>query len=80
MISKQKYEEIQSRILVIIDKTDSPTNSVSLLAKLRQEDIPRELGSTIMWEMIGAGYINRSRDWRLSREKDVSSEVVFSGS
>lgn len=80
MISRQRYEDIQRLIWSIIDEADSSIDPVSLLTHLRKEGISRELGSTIMWEMIGAGYINRSRDWCLSHEKDVSPEVVFSTS
>lgn len=79
MVGREEYDRVQKRILSIIE-THSSIDPVSLLAQLRQEDISRELGSTIMWEMIGAGYINRSRDWRLSCEKNTSPEVVFSSS
>jgi hypothetical protein len=80
VVSRQDYEHIQNLILSIIDKAGSSADPVSLLAQLRHEGIPRELGSTIMWEMIGAGHINQSRDWRLSREERVSPEAVYSGS
>ena len=78
MVSKQKYESIQTLIMSIINGAGSSIDPVDLLAHLRREGVSRELGSAIMWEMIGAGYISRSKDWSLSprRELEQQAEVL----
>ena len=75
MVSKQEYREIQERILALIHESGSSVEPPALLACLRKEGYSRELASTIMWEMIAAGYIKRSKDWRLSQERDLTQEV-----
>jgi hypothetical protein len=75
MVSKQEYRAIQERILALIRESDSSVEPPDLLSRLRQEGYSRELASTIMWEMIAAGYIKRSKDWHLSQERDLTQEV-----
>lgn len=74
MIDEERYEQVQQHIFSIIDEAGSSIDPADLLANLYQHNVSRELGSTIMWEMIGAGRINRrAEDWHLSRSQGVSS-------
>lgn len=67
MISQDRYDEISKQIIDIISGADSPIKASDLVKELRQCDIPREIGSTIMLEMVGAGYLSRRpEDRRLS--------------
>lgn len=75
MIDQQRYESIQSLIISIIDDADVSIDPVELLEDLRGKGISRELGSTIMWEMIGAGHISKSKDWHLSPKQKVEAYV-----
>lgn len=75
MVSKQQYESIQESIVDIIDGSGRPIDPSGLLLCLREQGISRELGSTIMWEMIGAGYIIRSTDWLLSHRSEVETQT-----
>lgn len=75
MVSRQEYRSIQRRILSLIRESDSTIDAADLLVRLRQEGISRELAGTIMWEMIAAGYISRSKDWHLSPEREITQEV-----
>lgn len=77
MVGREKYGDIQERILDILE-FDSPMDPSKLLARLREEGVSREVGSAIMWEMIRAGRINRSDDWRVSRKTDAREEVAAS--
>jgi hypothetical protein len=76
MISKEQYEEIAERIIALVKEADSSIDSAALLEELRREGISREVGSTIMLEMIGAGYISRrAEDWRLTSNHEVFTGV-----
>ena len=67
MVSKQEYNDIQERILSIVEESNSPVAPTELLERVRDDyGVPRELGSAVLWEMIRAGYIDRSEDWRVS--------------
>lgn len=75
MVSKQQYRFIQGRILSLVRASGSSMGPGDLLARLRQEGVSRELAATIMWEMIAAGYIGRSADWRLTPQRELTEEV-----
>jgi hypothetical protein len=76
MLSREEYRSIQERIQALIRKSDSSIDPPELLARLRdQYGIPQGLGSTIMWEMIRAGYIGRSEGWRLYIKKELRKEA-----
>lgn len=76
MVSRDEYRRIQERILELMHECGSSIDPPDLLARLRQEEgISQELGSAIMWEMIRAGYISRSDDWRLSPKKELKQEA-----
>jgi hypothetical protein len=75
MVNSQEYRAIQEHIYELIRDSNSSIPPPELLARLRQEGIPRELASTIMWEMIAAGYISRSKDWLLSPEREPTQEL-----
>jgi len=76
MISKEQYGEVEERIMALVDEADPSITPADLLKELSREGISRELGSTIMLEMIGAGYISRQpEDWRLSPKREASSGV-----
>lgn len=81
MVSREEYESIRSRIMQIIDGANPSIDPADLLRELRRDGISRELGSTVMLEMVGAGYISRRpSDWQLSRgqETQAPAEVVAS--
>jgi hypothetical protein len=75
MVNSQQYRAIRDQIYALIRESDSSIDPPELLARLRQEGIPREVASTIMWEMIAAGYISRSKDWLLSPEREPTQEL-----
>ncbi len=76
MVSRQEYVDIKQRILTIIEESSSPIDPSLLLTRLREEEgVSRELGSAIIWEMIRAGDIDRSSDWRVSRGTHSEQEV-----
>jgi len=76
MVSRQEYVDIRGQILSIIEESGSPIDPSRLLARLREEEgVSRELGSAILWEMIRAGYIDRSEDWLVSRGSHPWREV-----
>jgi hypothetical protein len=75
MVNSQEYKAIQEHIYALIRESDSSIHPPELLARLRQEGITREVASTIMWEMIASGYINRSKDWLLSPEREPTQEL-----
>ena len=76
VISKEEYGEIRERIMALVAEADPSIDPVDLLKELRQEGISRELGSTVMLEMIGAGYISRqAEDRQLSRNQEISAGV-----
>lgn len=75
MVSKQEYRYIQERILSLIRGSGSSIDPADLLDSLRREGISRELAGAIMWEMVAAGYISRSKDWRLSPQRELTQEV-----
>ena len=75
MVSREEYRSIQAAILSLLED-DSAIEPPELLARLSSDyGIPEGLGSTVMWEMIRAGYIGRSEDWRLTRIKDLAPEA-----
>lgn len=75
MVSREEYVDIREKILSIVEESDSPINPSDLLTRLHEEGVSRELGSAIIWEMIRAGYINRSKDWRVSRGTHPTQDV-----
>ena len=75
MVSKQEYRSIQERILELMHEAGPSVDPVDLVDLMRQEGISRELAATVMWEMVAAGYISRSRDWRLSPERESTREI-----
>lgn len=67
MVSKTEYLSIRNRILEIVGRADSSVDPSDLLRELRNDGTSRELGSTIMLEMVGAGQISRrAEDWHLT--------------
>ena len=75
MVDSQEYKAIQGQIYGLIRESDSSIHPPELLARLRREGIPREVASTIMWEMIASGYISRSKDWLLAPEREPTHEL-----
>jgi hypothetical protein len=76
MISKEQYREIEERIIALVDEVDPSIDSAALLEELRREGISREVGTTMILEMIGAGYISRrAEDWQLTSKQEASTGV-----
>lgn len=78
MITEEKYEAVQRLIISIIEEAGCSIDAADLLNRLREENISREVGSTIMWEMVGADYLSRSENWRLSPNRKLKQEVKIS--
>jgi hypothetical protein len=75
MVDRRDYESIQKRILSLLREDDSSIEPPELLAQLNKEGIPQGLASTIMWEMIRAGYIRLEEGWRLSRGRKLEQRA-----
>jgi hypothetical protein len=77
LLSAERYQEIRGQIQEIIRGSGEPLEPSELIVRLRERGVSRELGSTILWEMIGAGYVTRSETWELNLTQRAEQESEF---
>ena len=67
MLREKDYELAERRIRETLQQADPMYSPHALVEHLSSKpDIPADVVSTTMWEMIGAGDIELSDDWRIS--------------
>ncbi len=68
-------ERFITEALVQAQKAQEPVMPHEVVERLQKQGISADVGSSALWEMIGAGEVDLSTDWRLST-KDQRSELA----
>lgn len=66
----REYDEAESHITTLLKDAQGGYLAHKLVARLRQDGIPANVGSTAMWEMIGVGQLELSDHWFVSLAED----------
>lgn len=70
-------ERFITEALVQAQKAQKPVMPHEVVEKLQKQGVRADVGSSALWEMIGAGEVELSNDWRLST-KGHRSELATS--
>jgi hypothetical protein len=60
------YREAESEIRGILGSVGGPMNPRELVRRVNGRGIPLDVGSAVMWELIGFGELELSKNWLVS--------------